>query len=485
MQESIKNKLHSRFLSEEKVPGVSVTKKVQDEEDDVNKKAQKDIKAKLDAYDKASGKKDKDAIVPPKRELSDEEEEIRQTVEKQGGMERLKFDGEVPKMYSDRQKMAIEGDSKMGNETKTGKWNPETGEGNGNTEPVWGASNADFGKNLVKQTKKAKELEDKSTDPMRFFGDDMETVKGSKARVTQKKLGVGESTVPTNKEQIKEGLSEKGVQVLTKWVNELGANEAAVKLINKVSQTGMVSDFPDTMEYGNGVRKVESYLSSGKYDMAYKSAKSLANKLEKNAMKGMFENKESIKENKMKRLKFKKPFNGLEKALNLIPEHYRVDDKEFEMTDGNETYRIRWEGSLKEGKAVVLKGENKTFVNEDMEKIKHLFSYNSSDTLGIVRGKARVDENKVFGDIWAKTKALLNEEDDEEEKGEKIDKTGAYDPKKHGKLVSPFSGDKYGPDNIDPKQQRAGDDTSRKGDEDEDEDSEKKAEKKGKKSSEE
>lgn len=317
MQESIKNKLHSRFLSEDKVPGVSVTKKVQDEEDDVNKKTQKDIKSKLDAYDKASGKKD--GTTPPKRELSDEEEDIRKYVEKQGGMERLKFDGEVSDMYSERQNMAIAGDSKMGNETKTGKWDPKTGEGNGNTEPVWGASNVDFGKNLVKQTKKAKELDDESTITTRFYGDDAE-------------------------------IAPKGVKPITK------SKKVAVESTNK--------------------------------------------------------NKEIIKEEKMKRLKFKKPFNGIEKALTLIPEHYKVDDKEFEMTDGNETYRVRWEGSLNEGKAVVLKGENKVLVNEDMAKIKHLFSYNSIDTLGIVKGKARVDENKVFNDIWSKTKVLLEEKED-------------------------------------------------------------------------
>ena len=45
----------------------------------------------------------------------------------------------------------------------------------------------------------------------------------------------------------------------------------------------------------------------------------------------------------MKRLTFKKPFNGVNNALNLIPESYRVDNKVFEMTDGEESYRVRWE----------------------------------------------------------------------------------------------------------------------------------------------
>lgn len=314
MQESIKDQLRNRFITEASVPGITMTKKVQGEEGKVNKAAQAEIGKKFGEYDKATGKKAKDAIAPPKRELSKKEVGIHNTVENDGGMEDLQFDGETNPMFTERQVMAIEGDSKMGNETKTGKWNPKTGEGNGNTEPVWGASNKDFGKNLIKQTKQTKELKDK-TPAIRQFGNDIESAEGKTIGSTKK---------------------------------------IAVESI---------------------------------------------------------ENKTTIKEERMKRLKFKTPFNGMEKALTLIPEGYRVDNKEFEMTDGNETYRIRWEGSLTEGNAIVLKGENKTLVNEDMAKIKHLFNYKSGDTLGIVKGQARIDENKEFSNVWSKTKTLKLKDD--------------------------------------------------------------------------
>jgi hypothetical protein len=122
-------------------------------------------------------------------------------------------------------------------------------------------------------------------------------------------------------------------------------------------------------------------------------------------------NNQQIKES-MKRLKFKKDFNGLGNALKLIPESYRVDNKTFEMTDGNETYKIRWEGNLSEGKAVVLTASDKKMVNEDINRMKELFSYKSQNTLGLVKGNARVNENKVFGDIWNKSKQLLGEGED-------------------------------------------------------------------------
>ena len=115
------------------------------------------------------------------------------------------------------------------------------------------------------------------------------------------------------------------------------------------------------------------------------------------------------KKNKMKRLVFKKEFKGIENALNVIPESYKVDGKEFHMTDGNEKYEIKWEGSLTEGRAVVLKASDKNLMTEDMAKMKHLMGYSSKETLGTVKGSARLDENARFNDVLNKTKNLLNE----------------------------------------------------------------------------
>ena len=117
------------------------------------------------------------------------------------------------------------------------------------------------------------------------------------------------------------------------------------------------------------------------------------------------------KETKMKRLRFKKPFNGVGNALQLIPENYKVDNKLFHMTDGNENYEIRWEGSLNEGRAVVLKAEDKNMISENMSHMKHLMNYNSKDTLGEVKGSARLDENRAFSDVFNKTKVLLENKD--------------------------------------------------------------------------
>jgi hypothetical protein len=95
----------------------------------------------------------------------------------------------------------------------------------------------------------------------------------------------------------------------------------------------------------------------------------------------------------MKRLKFKKPFNGFGNALNLIPESYREEGKIFEMTDGVETFRVKWE----DGKANII--------NEELDRLKLLMEYNSSSTLGLVQGEDRIEEESVFN------KSLITEGD--------------------------------------------------------------------------
>jgi hypothetical protein len=111
----------------------------------------------------------------------------------------------------------------------------------------------------------------------------------------------------------------------------------------------------------------------------------------------------------MKKATFNKPFNGMDNALKLIPESYKVDGNEFEVTDGIETYRVRWEGSLTEGKGAVLTANNSNLINEDMNHIKHLMGFKSEDTLGNLKGSERINENKSLKIILDKTKSILSE----------------------------------------------------------------------------
>lgn len=87
----------------------------------------------------------------------------------------------------------------------------------------------------------------------------------------------------------------------------------------------------------------------------------------------------TVKEGKMKRLNFKNEFKTHNDIAGLIPENYKVDGHTFLMTDGNQTYKVRWDENINEG--TILQYENKQKINEDKEKINKLFNYKSSDTV--------------------------------------------------------------------------------------------------------
>ena len=234
-----------------------------------------------------------------------------------------------------------------------------------------GFTGPSFGKKLVKAIKNSYKKRLEATDSVISFGDDIETV-------------------------------SKGYAPMAKFS---AMNESVKK------------DDPDDMS--------QSDASGDDYEKASREIETKENKTN---------NKPQIKEG-MKRLKFKQEFKGVGNALKLIPESYKVDNKVFEMTDGVESYRMRWEGTLNEGKAIVLMASDKTLVNEDMQKMKHLMGYKSQDTLGTVKGKARIDENAIFADIWKKSVVLIEGEDIESQKApekktdEKVAQAG--EAKKH------------------------------------------------------
>jgi hypothetical protein len=104
------------------------------------------------------------------------------------------------------------------------------------------------------------------------------------------------------------------------------------------------------------------------------------------------------------------------------------------MTDGNESYRLRWEGSLNEGKGVVLIASDSRMVNEDIQKMKHLMGYKSEETLGNLKASERLNENESFNDVWKKTKTILTEGIDELTQGQEFIAKQAGNPKKIEKV---------------------------------------------------
>ena len=107
----------------------------------------------------------------------------------------------------------------------------------------------------------------------------------------------------------------------------------------------------------------------------------------------------------MKRVTFKKEFKSAEDALTKIPNVLKEDKNVFELNDKNKIYKVRWEGTLTEGKGVVLISKDEKLINEDMNHMKHLMGYTSEDTLGKLKGSERINENLKFNELMSKKKA--------------------------------------------------------------------------------
>ena len=354
-KKSIKSLLNQTFVNEAKVPGLDVTNKAKGESGKQNKKAIKDAEKELSTYDKESKKEPKDATKPVKfNYTNDSESEYHQEMEIMNGQEMIQYDRTPSEKFKKRAEDAIAGAAYMGNSPD---WANVVVPGQGG-DPT-------FGKKLVKAIKASEKKRSNNTPTTKMFGDDWEVTKDDSHK----------DYAFENKQNNKGIIKESNKMKKIKSAKQNGDKSYAVKYEDGTEKTIYVShdDWDDiNNKYGN------------------------------------------LKEStKMKRLTFKKPFNGINNALNLIPEAYRVDNKVFEMTDGNESYKVRWEGSLNEGKGVVLMASDKSLVNEDIQKMKHLMGYKSQDTFGNLKGAERLNEDRNFGDIWRKSKTMLTEGMDE------------------------------------------------------------------------
>ena len=338
-----------------------------------------------------SGKENKAGLKDIEKNLSDYEKGLKGSESKTKNMPQNKFNYNDDNEETYHQQMEImngqemvEFDREPNQMYKDRAIKAIEGDSTMGNNPEWanvvpaqqGFTGPEFGKNLVKAIKASHQKRQNATDRVISFGDDIETVpKGSKPIARHSAYNLNE-------------------------------NEDK-------------KDDPDDM--------TQSDASGDDYKKASREI-ATENKTQDN-------NKKQTQKESMKRLKFNKEFNGVGNALKMIPESYRVDNKVFEMTDGNESYTMRWEGTLSEGKAIVLKASDKTMINEDMQKMKHLMGYKSQDTLGLVKGKSRIEENATFGKIWDKTKMLMEAEDIEGKKApeKKTDEkvSQAADAKKH------------------------------------------------------
>ena len=108
--------------------------------------------------------------------------------------------------------------------------------------------------------------------------------------------------------------------------------------------------------------------------------------------------------------KVKGTIQSKEQITNLIdklPERIRVNETVFSITDGENEYRLIWEGS-EDGESVITHEKNINTVNENINKMKHLWEFRSSNS-----NKKVIKENDdVFFKMMDKVrgKETLNED---------------------------------------------------------------------------
>jgi hypothetical protein len=69
------------------------------------------------------------------------------------------------------------------------------------------------------------------------------------------------------------------------------------------------------------------------------------------------------------------------KLVDKLPNRVKIDESEFAITDGENYYKLIWEGSTEDGEAVIIREKNTKLVNESIDKMKDLWSFNSSDKM--------------------------------------------------------------------------------------------------------
>tara|TARA_R110000796_G_scaffold252137_1_gene385317 strand:- start:13375 stop:14265 length:891 start_codon:yes stop_codon:yes gene_type:complete len=106
----------------------------------------------------------------------------------------------------------------------------------------------------------------------------------------------------------------------------------------------------------------------------------------------------------MKRVTFKKEFTNINEALTKVPNQLKEDNNTFEMTDGNKVIKVRWEGTLTEGRAIALNAKDELLINEEVSKMKNLMGYKSEDTIGTHKANGRVMENDKFKELLSTSK---------------------------------------------------------------------------------
>jgi len=84
------------------------------------------------------------------------------------------------------------------------------------------------------------------------------------------------------------------------------------------------------------------------------------------------------------------------KLANKAPSRVKINETKFSITDGENTYKLIWEGDIETGEPVITNISNINLVNEDIEKMKYLWGFKPKEEKKIVKEEAEETFKKMF-----------------------------------------------------------------------------------------
>ena len=90
------------------------------------------------------------------------------------------------------------------------------------------------------------------------------------------------------------------------------------------------------------------------------------------------------------------------KLANKVPSQVKIDETKFSITDGENTYKLIWEGDYETGEPVITNFKNNQLVNEDIEKMKYLWGFKPKEEQKIVKEDAEQTFKKMFREVKKK-----------------------------------------------------------------------------------
>lgn len=168
-----------------------------------------------------------------------------------------------------------------------------------------------------------------------------------------------------------------------------GVNQQMIDDAKKRLESKENSEFRDVKVYGSDVEHIEGAESAQTKKLAY--------------------------ENTIKRYTFKKSFKDTKNMLGRIPSQSRVNESVFEMFDGADKYRIRWEGNSKQGVGVILEHVNIKEERGAYKRFMDLSYHNSTSHKGALNeNKEKQAEDDIFRDIINESRSLASDGNEEE-----------------------------------------------------------------------